>query len=79
LFRTVNLQFTNLAVSKDSVSAVSVASASSVDSGRGKTDNVAGSPGDSSADETVGIVSTAATAQRNCTLCAGAITQEVYL
>lgn len=54
-----------------------VASASSVDSDRGKTDYIAGSGDDHSADTTVGIVGIGGSAQRNCTLCAGAITQEV--
>jgi len=59
------------------VSAVTVTSASSVDSDRSKADDVASSDSDHSGGDTVGIIGAGVTAQRNCTLCAGAITQEV--
>jgi len=56
---------------------VSVASASSVDSDHSKTDDASGSGSDHSTDETIGIVGAGIAAQSNCTLCAGAITEEV--
>lgn len=51
-----------------------VASASS---DRVKTDDVGGSGGEGSADEELGIFGAGVSTQQNCTLCAGAITQEV--
>jgi len=59
---------------------VTVASASSVDSDKDKSQAVSGSGdggSDKSADETLGIIGIGTASQRNCTLCAGAITQEV--
>lgn len=56
---------------------MSVAAAVSVDSERDKAADISGSGGDQASDETVSIVGTGASAQHNCTLCAGAITQEV--
>ena len=55
-------------------SLLSVASASSDGT---KTDEVGGSGSDHSVDETLGIVGAGVSTQHNCTLCAGAITQEV--
>ena len=56
---------------------MSVADANPVDSAGGITVDVSGSSGDQLTDETIGLVGTGATTQHNCTLCAGAITQEV--
>jgi len=64
-------------VVSDSVAIMSVADAGPVDSGGGITVDVSGSSDDHVTDETIGIIDTGATAQHNCTLCAGAITQEV--
>lgn len=55
---------------------MSVASATSVDSDHSKTDDVSGSGGDHS-EEVIGIVGAGIAAQSNCTLCAGAVTEEV--
>jgi len=53
-------------------------SVASAGSDRAKMDDIGGGSGsDHSTDETLGIVGAGVVTQHNCTLCAGAITQEV--
>ena len=53
-------------------------SVASTSSDHVKADDMGGdSSGDRSADEALGIVGAGVSTQQNCTLCAGAITQEV--
>jgi len=70
------IQLTYLAVKSVMFLLVLVASAGS---DRMKADDVGGSGSDHSADEALGIVSTGASTSPNCTLCAGAVTQEVVV
>jgi len=57
---------------------VLVASVSSVETAGDVTEHIdTGSHDDRSADDTAGIIGVGVSSQRNCTLCAGAITQDV--